>query len=144
MSKHTKTIGSYAFYYCTGLKEIEFPEGLTYTGFYGFENSGLVSIVLPSTVTSVDNSFRDCYNLVSVVIPTSLRMIEGQAFYVCHNLKKIYYVGSQLEWEAISIDPINTEVLEAEVYFYSEIQPTEDGKFWHYVDGLPSVWQYEE
>ena len=35
-----------------------------------------------------------------------------------------------------------TDVMSSEeyVYFYSEIEPTESGNYWHYVDGEPTIW----
>jgi hypothetical protein len=140
LSQNTSSIGNYAFYNCTGLKEIEFPEGLTYTGWYAFYESGLEKIILPSTITSVTNSFRGCHNLTTLVIPVGLTKIDGQAFYVCYNISEIYYIGEEFEWEVVSIDSCNTEVINANVYYYSENQPAGSGSYWHYVEGEAVVW----
>ncbi len=124
------SIGSYSFYQCTSLKEINLPEGLTYTGFYGFHSSGLRKIILPSTVTSVDNSFRNCDYLEYVVIPVGLTAIEGQAFYVC-GMFKTFYMGTETEWQYVSIESYSTDVAR-EVYFYSEVIHPGVTNEWHF------------
>jgi hypothetical protein len=27
------------------------------------------------------------------------------------------------------------------IYYYLEVEPQTDGDFWHYVDGVPTIWQ---
>lgn len=28
----------------------------------------------------------------------------------------------------------------AKVYFYSEVKPLEEGNFWYFVEGMPTIW----
>ncbi|MBO5420910.1 MAG: leucine-rich repeat protein [Clostridia bacterium] len=46
------------------------------------------------------NSFRNCYNLETVHIASSVMTIGAGAFDGCHNLKNVYYEGSEEEFYA--------------------------------------------
>jgi hypothetical protein len=102
----------------------------------------LTSITIPNSVTSIDVAvFSDCYNLTSVTIPNSVTSIGSDAFYRCSKLTSVYYSGTEEEWNNISISSTNNYYLtNATRYYYSENQPTKNGNWWHYVDGVPTVW----
>ena len=74
------------------------------------------------------------------MIPVSIVSIPSQTFYLCNAIKEIYYMGDELEWSAISIDESSAILKKATVYYYSEMQPTNNGNYWHYVDGVPTKW----
>ena len=54
---------------------------------------------------------------------------------------KIYYLGSQTDWNNITIGT-NSNITPTKTYFYSENQPTAEGNYWHYdTDGTtPIAW----
>ena len=139
LGDNVKSLGSYCFYNCTGVSEVVLPTGLTYAGFYSFYGSGITKIVLHEGITSVDCSFRGCNNLEYVIIPKSLTIIEGQAFYLCPSTMKTFYMGNQVEWNVISISS-DSEVINTNVYFYSVNEPTSAGNYWHYIDNVPTIW----
>ena len=58
-------IGKYAFYYCSGLTSVTLPSSVTSIGESAFRGcSGLTSVTIPSSVTSIGKyAFRDCSNL---------------------------------------------------------------------------------
>ena len=63
------SIGSSAFYFC----------------------SGLISVVIPNSVTSIgEDAFRNCSGLTSVVIPNSVTSIGEDAFRNCSGLKEVH------------------------------------------------------
>ena len=85
------SIGSYAFYGCSGLTSIEIPSSVTSIGSYAFYGcSGLTSIEIPSGVTSIDDCvFRGCSSLTSIELPNSVTSIGYSAFYGCSDLTSI-------------------------------------------------------
>jgi hypothetical protein len=101
-----------------------------------------VSVTIPDSVEFIGYSaFRYCFNLESVVIGDSVTSIDQYAFDSCSRLGEIYYNGSAAEWNSIYIYPYSNESLErATRYYYSETQPTEEGNFWHWVDGEVVIW----
>lgn len=85
-------------------------------------------------------AFANCYNIQSIVIPSSVVEIDQNAFGNCYSLNTIYYRGNPNEWDDITIHYSNNEIYNSLIYYYSETAPTTEGNFWHYVDGVPTVW----
>ena len=61
-----------------------------------------------------------------------------KAFHDCTSLESIYF--GVTERPTGYIEGNNAAVHSATWYYYSESAPTEDGDFWHYVDGVPTPW----
>ena len=56
-----KTVGDYAFYYCTSLDSVIFGDKLTSLGSYVFDHSGIRYLTLPATIQSMGSYiFRYC------------------------------------------------------------------------------------
>ena len=140
LSTNTKYIGNYAFYYCRSVEKIDLPEGLINTGWYAFYEMNITEIIIPNSVESIYNSFRGCSKLEKIVMPVSIISVPNQTFYLCYAIKEVYYMGDELEWSSISISENSAVLKEATVYYYSEMQPTNNGNYWHYVDGVPTPW----
>ena len=81
-------------------KEITIPESIYYKGFTfkvtnignsAFRNcKNLISITIPSSVTTIcGDTFSNCTNLTSVAISDSVTSIEYGAFYNCKNLVNV-------------------------------------------------------
>lgn len=63
---------------------------VTSIGNSAFRDSGLTSITIPDSVTSIgDSAFEGCSSLTSVIIPDSVTSIGSSAFYGCSNLTSI-------------------------------------------------------
>jgi len=147
------SVDSSAFYGCTGLMSIIVQEGNTV--YHSAGNcliktdskkliAGCKSSVIPTdgSVTSIGTgAFRERTGLTSITIPDSVTSIGDLAFYQCTGLTTVYYTGTADEWSNITVGSSNDPLTSAAVYFYSEAQPTEEGNYWHYVDGVPTVWQ---
>ncbi len=108
---------------------------------YAFTDcSNITSVTILNGVESIGwGAFNGCNSLKSIVIPKSVITISTDAFQECSSLKEVYYGGSELDWENVSMHndcfPSN-----ATCYYYSEIEPTEAGNYWHYVDGVVTKW----
>ncbi|MCQ2450256.1 MAG: leucine-rich repeat domain-containing protein, partial [Clostridia bacterium] len=104
-----------------GCKNSVIPTDGTVTtiGSSAFEGcTGLTSITIPNSVTTIGSyAFYDSYDLTSITIPDSVTTIGERAFYYCKNLTDVYYVGTQQEWNNISIDSYNNELFNANIHF---------------------------
>ena len=94
LPKTIKTVTGFAN--CTALKSITIPEGTETIG--GFSGSGLESIVIPNSVTSIGagRAFKDCVNLKSVTLPKNenFTAIRKETFYNCTSLVECVVPGS--------------------------------------------------
>ena len=82
------SIGSSAFYNCTGLTDITIPNSVTSIGSQAFWGcSGLTSINIPNSVTSISSSaFSFCTGLTDITIPNSVNSIGDKTFMGCNRL----------------------------------------------------------
>ena len=135
------TIASYAFLECKNLGSITIPNGVTSIGYMAFYNcENLTNITIPDSVTFIDDvAFANCENLenitipdgitsigyetfyssslTSITIPESVTSIGYKAFYLCGRLDDVYYLGSQSQWNEISIAAYNDWLLNATIHF---------------------------
>lgn len=106
-----------------------------------YDCTSLESITIPNNVTSIGNdTFGWCTSLKSIIIPDSVTSIGEWAFYCCWSLENVYYGGTADQWSSVGIESNNICLTSATLYYYSQTEPTESGNYWHYVDGVPTVW----
>ncbi len=133
-------IGMWAFYGCISLKSITIPKSVTYIGKSAFSGcKGLKSITIPENVTYIEGgAFFRCKGLKSITIPKSVKRIGDEprkplfeassdgifgdifndifnkpapVFDECKRLRKIYFLGSEEEWDKINIDDATNEFI---------------------------------
>ncbi len=85
------SIGSKAFYNCSGLTSVTIGSGVTSIGDYAFDGcSGLTSIDIPNSVTSIGGgAFWGCSGLTSITIGNSVTSIGSSAFLYCTGLTSV-------------------------------------------------------
>lgn len=85
------SIGSYAFYECENLTDINIPSSVTNIGPYAFSYCrNLTSVDIPVGVTSIDTDvFYKCENLTNINIPSSVTSIGPYAFSHCSSLTSV-------------------------------------------------------
>lgn len=93
-----ESVGDYAFY-CTNITNFDFSEStkLNYIGEYAFHDTNLQNIDLynASLLNTLNNScFSNCRNLISIVLPQSLKTIGSSAFNYCYYLTSIILPNS--------------------------------------------------
>ena len=75
-------IGSYAFYHCGNLININLPQKATSIEDHAFTGTGLRELRIPDVVTSVGKeSFGDCGQLGTVIIGSAAKSLEQGVFY---------------------------------------------------------------
>ena len=103
-------------------------------------DSTVDTAVIPDSVVSIGYAaFSDNY-FEQIVIGSSVKYIDNDVFRYTYNLETIFYHGTKAEWNQIQIGGENNYLFSATRYYYSETQPTEEGNFWHYVGGVPTIW----
>lgn len=143
-----KSIGSYAFYDTAWYDDQ--PDGVVYAGKVAYiykgtcpetvtlkdgtlaiahnafyDCSSLENITIPDSVTSIgESAFEDCTSLESITIPNSVTRIEYEAFKGTSNLKDIYYKGSKIEWNKISVED---DSFESNVTIHYNSSSSDDG-----------------
>ncbi|MDE7372664.1 MAG: leucine-rich repeat domain-containing protein [Clostridia bacterium] len=136
------SIGNYAFYNCNGLTSVTIPDNVTSIGNGSFENcSSLENVTIGNSVESIGNfTFESCTSLKTITIPKSVKHI-GNAFYNCP-IQRVYYTGTDEDWAAI--DSNSSYINDDKIYYYSEDPQDPSGNYWHYVGGVPTVYNTSE
>lgn len=140
-------IKDYAFYGCSSLKSMDIPKNVTNTGTAIFSGCTALSHVnfLGDGVNIGFGAFEKCTGLKSVTIPKNATVQSG-AFEDTVALEKVYFAGTADEWNSVTISTLtrdNKYLVSADKYYYSEEKPTDEGNYWHYVDGEITVWAKE-
>ena len=74
-----------------GCRTTTIPNTVTTIAKYACQNSSLTSIIIPSSVETIQScAFRRCYSLTSVKIPENVAAINDRAFAECTNLWSVY------------------------------------------------------
>ena len=110
-------IGGSVFDSCEALSEVVFPANCTFADSWSFARTGIKNIELPDGMEIItETMFRECGELEYIILPKSIKEIRNGAFYECDSFTKVYYYGTEEEWELISISPwSNQSLLEAQV-----------------------------
>lgn len=134
-------IGSDAFYRQSGLTSIQIPNTVTSIGYRAFANSGLTSVTIPYGLLTIDtNAFSDCDNLERINLPSSIEWIGHNAFYSFKILHIYWYTDQLPELYGWSISPWSWQTLHVpadRVDYFRNAFPT---NLYHltYVEPLPS------
>ena len=106
------SIGEGAFYNCTQLITVNFPDLITSIGTAAFCNcTNLTTVDLGNSVETIDESaFALCTHMEKLTIPKSIKEIKDGAFNdgAYHEqiekkpLKKLYYTGTQAQWNELA------------------------------------------
>lgn len=138
-----KYFGERAFYHCTKLTSVNIPEAVTEINDWAFYGcSSLTEVTIPKGVRTIGKyAFSSCLSLKSLIIGDTVSEIGVSAFVGCTSLEAVYYGWNALGWSAIKINAGNTALNNANVYFYSQSEPAEEGNFWHYgASGEVVIW----
>ena len=140
-----------------GFYSSRLPDKLTVIEEYSFTGSAFEGLlVLPENLERLEMwAFRDC-EIDEVIVPKSIKSFDIGAFgYDVYfedssgfitQYPNYYYCGTEADWENVDIYRNESEYMPGihgtiKLYFYSETAPTGEGRYWHYVDGKPAIWE---
>ena len=87
---------------CFYLTSVVIPDSVTSIDNQAFYATSLASIVIGDSVTSIGTQvFCYCDSLTSIVIPDSVTSIGSSVFYGCYSLADITFNGTMAQWNAI-------------------------------------------
>ncbi len=116
------SIGQNSFSYCTNLTSVTVGNNITNIPDFAF--SACTNIKSATIGTKVEKigayAFNLCYNLSNIIIPNSVTSIGEGAFHYCRSLSAVNYMGTQAEWNKISIDNSNDPLRGANKIFLLE------------------------
>lgn len=139
-NSNLNSIGTSAFGYCNNLTEITIPASLTKLGTMAFTNcESLVKVTFEeeSALAEINNhAFDSCIALTEIVIPKNVTFIGSNVFINCLNLT-IYCEATELPSRWFE----NWNSSSCPVYWYNENEPTGEGNYWHYVEGVITKWE---
>ena len=105
-----------AFSGCESLTNITMPDGLKIIDYCAFEGcKNLTSVTFGENsqlYRIISYAFYGCESLTSIIIPDSVAIIHAHAFYGCDNLSDVHYLGTEEEWNAVSIAEGNDQLTE--------------------------------
>ena len=95
------------------------PDGVYRISAFAFwNNKNLTSITISDDVFYIGSyAFYSCSNLTYITIPKSVTSISNNAFDSCTSLVAVQYMGSQSEWNNISIDSGNDSLTNANIHY---------------------------
>lgn len=98
-------ISDMAFYEMKKLKQVEFKGSkLTSIGYSAFGSTGLTSVTIPATVTTIDyGAFMECTSLSQVSLPEGMEILPDHMLYGCTALKEIKLPSSLKQLGASSL-----------------------------------------
>lgn len=91
ISNQITSIGSYAFYNCLCLENVNVPNSVTSIGTYAFYKcQKLSSVTFGNSLRNIKNAaFQGCKSLSSIIIPNSMDSIGSNVFCNCEILNEI-------------------------------------------------------
>ena len=130
------SIGTDAFYNCTGLQKVIVPDIAAWCGIefdihaanplyyakhlYSDENTEIKDLIIPNSVKSIGgHAFYGCTGLTSVTIPNSVTSIGGNAFRECSGLQKVI-VSDIAAWCGIEFGSFDANPLYHAHHLYSD------------------------
>ena len=102
------------------IKSVMIEDGVTSIGHKAFFRcSGLANITFPNSVKSIGvNAFYGCSGLTSIKIPNSVTSIGNYTFSGCIGLTRVIYLGTEEQWNNLTIGSDNDYCLKATKIFH--------------------------
>lgn len=154
------SIGNGAYRYCTSVDTIEYRATLAADMTSGIGSLGTVgltpnvALIIGANVQRIPAYiFYNCATITTVIFDRGgyyrdepqCSSVGAYSFFGCTNIDKVYYGSTRDNWNKISFsaDEYNTSenLTERIRYYYSAATPTRKGYYWHYQNGVPTIWE---
>jgi len=130
-----------AFQSCENLKQVEIPNSVSVLEEWTFSHcTSLEFVKIGSGVSRLEYVFQSSQNIKQIVLDKSVTEIDTLCFSGCSSIEFIFYTGTAEDWQKVTVGGSNGSFTSSKVHYYSENAPTSQGKYWHYVDGVPTAW----
>lgn len=152
LNEGLQTLGAGVFSNCQALVTVRIPHSVTSVGESAFNRcSGLDLLIVGDGITKIPYKFAYATNqnaadgdgLNKIVIGRGVTSVGDWALAYWKGTAGgiIYYKGTQAEFKAIKLG-YSTYINNASaVYYYTNERPAVDReKYWHYVNGVPTLW----
>ena len=121
----TINIATYAISKCSRLTSITIPDSVASISSYAFdcgntynENVSLQTVVIGKGVKYIGfYAFYNLKSMTSLIIQSSEIYIDGSAFVECSNIKDVYYIGGESEWNEIAVADWNKYFKNATIHY---------------------------
>lgn len=111
-----------AFANCTGVRYLELKPSVKTISPYMFSGCGALRSARIQSVEIGEYAFADCKMLEEITLFNTVTTICDSAFANCESLKRIYFTGTEEEFEKITVGDGNSAFLSADVVFTDNIQ----------------------
>ena len=121
--------------------------------------SSIKTVYIPGGIKTVEVCFQGMTGLEAIVLGSDVeQLIIGANSDLCKRIREncfaIYRCHTEEQWKKVKVEnpfgqsdatvvigPVDCYGNTATHYFYSETEPTGEGNYWHYVDGVPTPWE---
>ena len=114
----------YAFQNCKNLSSVTLPTSLQQIGVHTFKGcTSLQEVEIPNGITALPEGMLLNSAVTTITLPKSLNTI-GNAALNSISLKEIYYSGSELDWQEITIGENNSTLEQAVIHYGTNVEFT--------------------
>ena len=145
------------------IKNIEIGRGVTHIGDYAFRNCEITSLTIPGNVKSIGQyafrtnqnmkelvleegvetlgtyAFAYCSALTSIKMTSSINLLAERAIFDCRALTDVYYVGTQEQWNAMTIETGNHKLTGAKRTLSTARGTCGDTLYWDLINGVLAI-----
>ena len=122
-----------------GCKNSTIPDGVTEIAPYALQYVEAETLEIPESVVNIgEYAFYNNRNIKAVYMTSETETIGKSAFGYCYNLKKVYYYGTEEDWNAMSIEDNNDYLISAGRKYLQEGDAYAD-MTWKVEDGVLTI-----